>query len=895
MPTETEQLVVSLEARINQFEKNFQKAQRTANDNFQGIERRAQRSADTLEKSFDRAGSSISAKLEGALKPFLAGGILAAGVTAAATALGEVAKTVAEVDREARKAGVSAQTWQRWAYVATATGMNIDGVTDALKELNIRGDEFAKTGKGSAQEAFTRLGYTATDVAAKLKDPSAFLDEIIGKLQKLDRAAQTRILDETFGGQGAEELAKVLGLSVAEIQKLRSQAATFTDEQIASAAKIDRAFATLWRNVSVYAKGALVNSVGYAESLIDTISTLKGDKLIDQAKADALSPEGQMKRLEQQRAKIAAQIADVQSNPLDVLKQTELRQLEASLKAVDEQIEALGGGSNELKAALSELSNMTVGAGKSFEQSTMSAANFKNALAEIKKLVPSLKSDLDNLATSNSIDAAYQNAVKNARNMGDVQLATDTANRAKTAARVNFATSNTTDYLSGYLPSGKGKAAVDGMASAFATKLATMLASLPENLQGQVTINSGYRDVARQQELWLQALQKYGSVEEARKWVAPPGNSQHNKGNAADLGYGSDAARQWAHSNAGNFGLSFPLGNENWHIEDADARRSADSTAMQEKINLAKQQGEARRSLNLTISEGLDLARFEQSISGMSAQQQQIELEVYRAKLQAKRDGITLSDQEVQKIRDQITATSQLNAANKQVASSAEGMGEAQHFLAENFTNALSGLITGTTTLEGAMQQLANSIINAALQAILLGEGPLAGLGGGKKSGGSSNPVGGLLGFLFSAKGGPVSHDRRSVLHLAGGGNVRGPGTATSDSIPAWLSDGEFVVNAAATARNRAALEDINAGRAPRLADGGMIGGGAKGGSSAAAPLNMGGVVVNVSTNGSSGDKSKDEAYSQNMGKIVGQAVDQHMSDWTVNQMRPGGLLYGRR
>lgn len=47
-------------------------------------------------------------------------------------------------------------------------------------------------------------------------------------------------------------------------------------------------------------------------------------------------------------------------------------------------------------------------------------------------------------------------------------------------------------------------------------------------------------------------------------------------------------------------------------------------------------------------------------------------------------------------------------------------------------------------------------------------------------------------------------------LNLATGGYVRGPGTATSDSIPANLSNGEFVVNAAATRRNRQLLEAIN-------------------------------------------------------------------------------------
>lgn len=63
------------------------------------------------------------------------------------------------------------------------------------------------------------------------------------------------------------------------------------------------------------------------------------------------------------------------------------------------------------------------------------------------------------------------------------------------------------------------------------------------------------------------------------------------------------------------------------------------------------------------------------------------------------------------------------------------------------------------------------------------------------------------------------------VLGLAGGGHVRGPGTATSDSIPAMLSDGEFVVNAKATKKHRAALEAINSGKTIGLASGGFVGG----------------------------------------------------------------------
>ncbi|MEJ5903784.1 phage tail length tape measure family protein [Pseudomonas kermanshahensis] len=63
---------------------------------------------------------------------------------------------------------------------------------------------------------------------------------------------------------------------------------------------------------------------------------------------------------------------------------------------------------------------------------------------------------------------------------------------------------------------------------------------------------------------------------------------------------------------------------------------------------------------------------------------------------------------------------------------------------------------------------------------------------------------------------------------FATGGYVSGAGTGTSDSIMARLSDGEFVVNAAATKRNRALLEAINSNERVSVAGGGSSGVGAQ-------------------------------------------------------------------
>lgn len=111
-----------------------------------------------------------------------------------------------------------------------------------------------------------------------------------------------------------------------------------------------------------------------------------------------------------------------------------------------------------------------------------------------------------------------------------------------------------------------------GMDPQFSSALAQLFSAAPDEIRQSLRVSSGYRSPERQQELWQGALQKYGSPDAARKWVAPPGKSQHNHGHAADLKYLSPTALKWAHENAGNYGLAFPLSNENWHVELAGAR-----------------------------------------------------------------------------------------------------------------------------------------------------------------------------------------------------------------------------------------------------------------------------------------------------------------------------------
>ena len=106
-------------------------------------------------------------------------------------------------------------------------------------------------------------------------------------------------------------------------------------------------------------------------------------------------------------------------------------------------------------------------------------------------------------------------------------------------------------------------------------KAAAEANGIPANL---LTITSGYRSVPTQRILWAGALERYGSPEEARRWVAPPGRSPHHTGRAIDLWLGTRnspshipalrtmEAYQWLVCNAARFGYT-PYAAEPWHWE----------------------------------------------------------------------------------------------------------------------------------------------------------------------------------------------------------------------------------------------------------------------------------------------------------------------------------------
>lgn len=241
----------------------------------------SERSATAFSKKIDTPFASALSKATGLGTAFvggLAGGMIGSAITGVFSAITdnirETVKGVAEIGDEAKKSGLGVEAFQEWSYVADQNRVSIDALTDGFKELSLRADEWIKTGGGSGSESFQRLGFTADDLAKRLKNPSELMLEIVRRLKSFDQAARIRIMDELFGGTGGEQFVQLIDQGAEGLQTTIARAhevgAVLDSEMIAKAQEIDRKWADLTSRVSNFAKTVAVELADIPFDMVQT-------------------------------------------------------------------------------------------------------------------------------------------------------------------------------------------------------------------------------------------------------------------------------------------------------------------------------------------------------------------------------------------------------------------------------------------------------------------------------------------------------------------------------------------------------------------------------------------------------------------------------------------------
>lgn len=154
-----------------------------------------------------------------------------------------------------------------------------------------------------------------------------------------------------------------------------------------------------------------------------------------------------------------------------------------------------------------------------------------------------------------------------------VAACTSPAIRKEIAAIASTAAGSTFEKTSehGYIATGESIELSDDSLPSLANLDPALLdavrqaAAAAENDGIHITVTSGWRSSAYQQWLLDQAIARYGSAEEASKWVSTPQTSRHVTGEAIDIG--PFDATLWMQTNGPTFGLCQIYSNELWHYE----------------------------------------------------------------------------------------------------------------------------------------------------------------------------------------------------------------------------------------------------------------------------------------------------------------------------------------
>nr|WP_276533987.1 tape measure protein [Brucella intermedia] len=199
----------------------------------------------------------------------------------------------------------------------------------------------------------------------------------------------------------------------------------------------------------------------------------------------------------------------------------------------------------------------------------------------------------------------------------------------------------------------------------------------------------------------------------------------------------------------------------------------------------------------------------------------------------------------------------------------------------ESFKSSTIGAITGANSLADALKNIGNRLaelfLNAGFDALFK---PSSGGMGGGAFGGFFNSIGSLIGLK----------DGGQIPGYDSGGRIRGPGGPRDDKVLLWGSNGEFVMNAAATQKWLPVLEAMNAGRLPELRNGGGVGFSAPRIASASIPVPSIPSVAQLSGNSSVDNSRTDNSVS---GPTINVTVNGATGNAEVSAMVQDGLAKG--
>lgn len=841
-------LLVKLEANVAKWEKDFNRAiaqQQRASKRMEQIARQnAKKIGDSykgLGGTIGKAFNGIPASLKGIGGAFLggvAGGIALGGLDQISQSIARTTKEVANLKNEASRAGVSTTVFQEWKYLADQNRISVDALTDGFKEMHLRAGEFFLDGTGAGAEAFKKLGYSAEQLKAKLKDPSALMTEILGKLKNFDQAGRSFLLEEIFGGAGGEQLGILIGQGEAAlnetIQRAHDVGAVLDSEMIDRTVEIDRRFGELTARVESFGKRAVIAIADAAVELTDFRDKLDG--IFDnEAEGRAILGNELYDELAKNRDAVDAQ-AD------------SLRQLDGAYQRLAEEAATAG---NAMRGAIGQLDSWGYDA---------AADQLRNASAEMMELARQFREG----------EIAGEDF---AAKLGDIQKEADAAFASLSDVdRARF--SNVTSQL-GRL--GGVIASVTAQASALVGELAKAAQIDPgtKRLEAMRQQHAAQQASMDSLNAMREANERFNASEAARNALTSEGVKLERE---------KEAVRKRA-AEAGATLTDAQIAEAAQAVLDADAARAAadragrspgggggGSAKLDEFAREAQAIRDRTRELQFEATALIAAAaagdRYGAAVD-FAAQKARL---LHAAQQAGKAITPALTAEIDQLAQAYVTAGQNADQAAEKLRQIEDAGQKGAEALSEMFTGILTGSMSAREALAGLLQQIAQAQFNRVFMGMFGQGGMFAGVG---------QAVGGWLGYSeggFTGDG--EKHEPAGVVH-------RGEFVFSSEAV-------KRIGAANLDAMHRAAKSGARG-----YASGGLVGATAKlnraagdslrGSTAVPAPV----VTINspITVNGSAGTPEQNADLAERIARESERAMRGLVRDEMVKQMRAGGLL----
>ena len=205
----------------------------------EGLERIKNIKVEQLNAKIEKLGDSIE-KAGQKVSVFSAA---AAAAIAGAAAIGKsAAATGAEIDDMTQQFDVSAETVQRWNYLALQSGVDATAFSRALIRARAAMADLSAGTANAATETLTKLGISARQFGS---DEEMF-DGIVKALSEVeDRSLQTAYANELFGDKIATQLLPYINAGAADLAKWNAEfeaMPSLTGEEAAELAELDDTF-----------------------------------------------------------------------------------------------------------------------------------------------------------------------------------------------------------------------------------------------------------------------------------------------------------------------------------------------------------------------------------------------------------------------------------------------------------------------------------------------------------------------------------------------------------------------------------------------------------------------------------------------------------------------------